>query len=406
MHSRHWGLSHLCFTKPSDGKHHISPECSIPTKYVHRGWPLLGSIAVILLLGTGLFTQNVVTQHRVVVELPDESSLVFISQNYDVFTNESNITTATPRMISSILTGLVAPNGPHIDSGDDSSIRNSLFGCPTENCTFGFYTTLNICPACVDTTNSIRLDNNVHYLPNSTLTLLESSGIANFTSDTMYPNAPEFADIDVGPLIVRYQAIVRDNLQQTPMAAECVAFWCVTTYAADVVSNNLQEERIFRSHTDESTGVDVIEPDSFTNTSQDARTHYGQQNNITIIPDVAYINDTAQTATAFTISAEAQRALQYTLTVSAFGAGPLLHGSIETIDNSSRTSSLTAHIIFNSESPYDFSEAPPNDSNDPEDRFFHPEDSFTNMTHYMAYALRMSTTTGSWYTFGSTVTES
>ena len=368
----------------------------------------MGSAAVILLLGTGLFTQNVVKQKPSPHQFPDDKNVLYVAQNYDVSTTNSSSDVSedkvmTPSMLSSVLTGLSAPiigSMSAYGAADDSAFLNGLFVCSTENCTFNTYSTLNVCPACVETTSTIEIHEDEYSLPNSSLTLSATTGLANMTSDTFYPMSPAFADLDVGPLILHYQAISRKSTNQGPSAAECVAFWCVTTHDAEVTSNNLDEsylDIVYVGLTDSDNAI--LDKAIFTNTTVHARTQYGQQSNITITPPLSYQNSTTMLNVSFAISADAQRALQYTFLTGISGDGPLLHGSFEVAGNSSRSSSFAAHLIFAGDS---------SDVNGSEEDFpslyLEMTNPFTNMTHYMGYAVRMSASSGYWFTWGETVT--
>jgi hypothetical protein len=362
---------------------------------------------VLLLLGTGLFTQNVVTQQLGPQQFPDDGNVVYIAQNFDVFSvnSSSNVTNdkvMTPLMLSSILTGLSAPAVHSWTSDrdtDDLSFLNGLFICSAENCTFGIYSTLNVCSACVNPTSSIDLRDDVYSVSNGSLTLSANTGLANMTSDTLYPTSPAFANLDVGPLILHYQAIARRTTNKDPVAAECVAFWCVTTHNADVTSNILGESYLAVVEDGWTTSDDLFSGNAtFTNSSMHARTQYGQQSNVTLVPPVSFQNSTMRNNITFTISADAQQALQRTFMTGISGSGPLFYGSVETTGNSSRSSSLTAHLIFGSEDPF----AQESEETLP-DLYPQLTNPFTNMTHYMGFALRLADSSGDWYTWGETV---
>ena len=341
---------------------------------------------------------------------PERDALVYNQQVFKTFTanasregSEDKI--ASPLMVASILTGLgVAPlyYGSPWYGIDDSTFRNNLFECPSENCTFGLYSTLDVCPKCMDATSSITLRDGVYSALNDSLTLSDTDGLANMTSDTSYPTSSAFADSELGPLIVHYQAMARAQTNQTPVAMECVAFWCVTTFSAQVDSNILSEEYL----TAISDYYLIFDPDSntnnatFTNGSTSARTEYGQKNDITLIPPVSWLNDTQQYNTSFTVLHDAQEALQHTLMTGFSGVEPLLHGSVVKVGNSSRSSSLAAHLIFGGEGPYDNWDG----WNLLDLNLTEP---FTNLTHYMGYAVRMSESSlGFGASYGYSVTAS
>ncbi|KAM0715951.1 hypothetical protein Q7P37_008465 [Cladosporium fusiforme] len=376
-------------------------------KTAWRNWSILGSVTVILLLGTGLFTQNVVTQRLVTVSLPNDQAIVLVTQNYDIFTADTQYM-ATPLMESSMLTGLAAGTLTWAYVGDNS-FKSAIFYCPTSNCTYDVYTTLNICSTCLNRNLTVELqqDNlqrDFWTMPNSTLTLANETALVNFTADTRYPESSWWTDQDIGPLLVHYQVFARENVSMMPEARECVAYWCVTAYNATARSGYFSEDRhIYTTPEDFKYESEVIH--SFTNTSAAARTYYDQPENITIIPPRSWLNGTEQTddvsMRTFTVSADAQRSLQNSLLARVFSGQGLLGGSITLGTNGSGqyTSSLAAHLMFNRQDPYEF------ENFDSTELYSDPEFSFTNLTHYMGLAVRMGETSGYWWSFGMTETD-
>lgn len=336
------------------------------------------------------------------VTLPDEDTVISVQQNYDTFTADS-VNIATPLMATSILTGLAAAilEWQYIN---DESFKSGCFNCPTYNCTYGAYTTINICSDCLNRNRTVELQQGTWTLPNSTLTLRDDAGLVNFTTDTDYPQSPWWSDQDIGPLLVHYQVLSRTTVNTMPVARECVAYWGVTTYNATARSGRLYEE-LYLYTTPEDVDFESETIHSFTNTTAVARTYYGQRDNITIIPPRSWLNGTEQTADlsmrTFTVSADAQRALQNTLTTGLFGGRSLLTGSITRAANSSgqNTSTLAAHLMFNKQDPYNFDWA------EPPELFTEPDFQFSIMTYYMGLAVRMGVSSGYGFSYGMTETD-
>ncbi|KAK5678655.1 hypothetical protein LTS10_009099 [Elasticomyces elasticus] len=337
-----------------------------------RTWACPAAVTVLALLGTGLFVQNIVVQTSTTTIVAQAIAWIWVAHKYDIAYEGEHLGDETPvaGMIASVVNGFAQP---FVDNGspmDLAELMKGAYACGTTNCTLGTYSSLSVCPLCVDISYKVNVSGDFAALPNEYLTL-STNGLLNITSDTRYPDSKNFSGI--GPLIVHYTVLAWGYGNVTPAAVECVAYWCVSTYQGDVISNALEEKVL---HTD-------------TDSSAPARTSYPQATDIVIRPQRCWFNNVwydDSVTCAFTVAAKAQRAIQNFLSVGVLGSSAFLSGHRTTFGNSSRsrTSSIAAQILGDPcaiVSPDMFTQCNSK-------LYAGLEASFTNMTTFMTQAVR------------------
>ncbi|KAK5732799.1 hypothetical protein LTR17_010217 [Elasticomyces elasticus] len=266
-----------------------------------RTWACPAAITVLALLDTGLFVQNIVAQTSTTTIVAQAIAWIWVAHKYDIAYEGEHLGDETPvaGMIASVVNGFAQPfvdNGSPIDLAE---LMKGAYVCGTTNCTLGTYSSLSVCPLCVDISYKVNVSGDFAALPSEYLTL-SANGLLNITSDTHYPDSKNFSGI--GPLIVHYTVLAWGYGNVTPAAVECVAYWCVSTYQGDVISNALVEKVL---HTD-------------TDSSALARTSYPQATDIVIRPQCCWFNNVwydDPVTCAFTVAAKAQRAIQNFLSI-------------------------------------------------------------------------------------------
>jgi hypothetical protein len=300
----------------------------------------LGASSIVALLGMGLFSQNVIS--RLLVDNNDPSGgAVYIARTFDSYTNGLSgdfLGDQGPdsQMASYGVLGFAYSNnvirGISSYPADDLSL-NGLFECNSVNCTFELYDTLNICTQCVDLSEEVRTDSGRFVLRSGVLSIDFEDGILNITSGTHYPDWDHLDTDALGPLLIHYFALVhdRDFPESKPAAVECAAYWCVATYQSSVLNGLLYEVPENANRLDSSTQYKT-NGNTVTNTSDSARTYYGQEQDIYIQPDTCRFNQTTFEGPedcTFRVTAVAQLAMQNFLTKGYMGNPPLLSGSEE-----------------------------------------------------------------------------
>jgi hypothetical protein len=248
----------------------------------------LGASCIVALLGMGLFSQNVIS--RPFVNNNDAiGGAVYIARTFDSYTSGLSgdfLGDQGPdsQMASYGVLGFAYSNnvirGISSYPVDDLSL-NGLFECNSVNCTFEFYDTLNICAQCVDLSGEIRIDSGRFVLRSGVLSIDVEDGVLNITSDTHYPDWDQLTIGAPGPLLIHYFALVhdRDFPESKPAAVECAAYWCVATYQSSVLNGLLYEVPANTDPLETSTQYKT-NGNTFTNTSDSARTYYGQEQDI------------------------------------------------------------------------------------------------------------------------------
>ncbi|KAI0414990.1 hypothetical protein F5X98DRAFT_234993 [Xylaria grammica] len=267
----------------------------------------IGAVAVITLLSYEPFLQATITQYG---ELYGEYSrlgsraTISRAQRIDVGVFSQLATTDNPILTDS---GILLPTwSMQADYGLTTSIYNGFytstvqsvqasFACPTGNCTFGSFTSLGVCSACVDVSAHLISDHRSGRIPGtavgppghnmnhtytsytlpgqSNLTISNYDGIRNttdgvsdwigsgsviFQSDTLSTiqatvspqNTISFSNTTNSTTFVVFQIIqsrpdflnnVSDWSTTLPMATECGLYFCAKMYSSSVVEGELQE---------------------------------------------------------------------------------------------------------------------------------------------------------------------
>ncbi|KAK5122238.1 hypothetical protein LTR85_004148 [Meristemomyces frigidus] len=377
-----------------------------------RHWATLGAALIVALLGTSVFTQEIIVQKTGTYDVDPtvDSCSVPISNTYyndwqygDKDGDEQPCTDCLLildfidiQMISAIDSGFMQPAST---SNADNVVQ--LVDCDTGNCTFAQYTSLAVCSKCADISHTVVIpcdkddcppSQRIH-LPDDSLSLDTINGFVNITSDTLYPNTSVLPE--VGPLIAHYRALGSVGFPETsPYATECAIYWCVQTYSSNVVASSFNE----------------IVSTSWTNLSTSARTSYGDGKDITLSPSHCYVNGTLNRVKNNTVDctfgadAISQRALQNYLVGDANLTG-FLTGGVETVNATAETassrwlsSSLAANTLI---APCTGYEA----GNCTSDFYGLLAQTITNMTYYMTNNLRKTADTGPGFSFG-TMTDS
>lgn len=121
--------------------------------------------------------------------------------------------------------------------------------CPTGNCTWEPYSSLGVCSACTDVTSSLSQQLNPEGYDGESVIwtmlngLTADSGLyqmlANASYDTIeYGNLQDYVLADLSSMYWNSQAM--DNPEE-PTAFECILYFCVHTYQADVFRGKFHE---------------------------------------------------------------------------------------------------------------------------------------------------------------------
>lgn len=369
----------------------------------------LGASCVLALLGTSLFSQNVIAHRYLKKTHPSEDAFVLIAQTYD---------DSSPGLSGSIL-GDQGPSVSMVSYGtaglafsstlmkdmspaSDNFSTAGLGSCDYTNCTYGLHSTLNICAKCADISDEIDTVSGRFVLRSDALSLDIARGYNNITSNTYYPDQGPLSAITIGPLIVHYLALAHDygTANATPVAAECVAYWCVTTYDAWMENNVFYVTPGGRNVVKDSQAYD-LNINSTSNFTDSGRTRLGQNQDIYIETDSCYLNNTKLVGTeecTFRVSSKAQLGLQNFLSEGYFGNPPLLRGSDEMAGTPDawRTTSLAASTISSACNDDDSAIACTDQLN------ASLTSSFKNMATYMSSVVRSIQSDGRGYSYGKT----
>ncbi|KAK5744222.1 hypothetical protein LTR17_002252 [Elasticomyces elasticus] len=318
-----------------------------------RSWACLGALGILGLLGTGLFVQNIVAQSTMTT-VSGGSAQIRVSRYYNLSYDGEHFGEETPvaNMIASVTNGFCSAFRRY---------RLSYGSC-----------SLSVCPLCKDISYQIQTSGDFATLPDGSLSL-STDGLFNITSDTHYPDPTVLSPAEIGPLIVHYRAMAWGNGNITPIAVECVAYWCISTYRGNVVSNSLEEE-VLHTQTDNTTS---------------ARTSYRQTSDIIIRQEQCWLSNKLYMdpqICAFVVVAKAQRAIQNFLAVGVLGSPAFLSGWQVWFGNSSRskTTSVAAQILGD---PCSYVDGDLSLCNKP--LYAGLEAAFTNMTTFMTQAVRI-----------------
>lgn len=369
----------------------------------------LGACCVLTLLGTSLFTHNVITTTTMDIANTEGGS-VNILQSYR----------RSSRGLSGSALGDQGPTLPiasygaigfafpanviqdYSSSPDDDLSLHGKAHCDTMNCTFEPYENLRICAHCEDVSKEIYVESGRSLLRSGVLSLDAEKGFVNITSDMDYPRWDWLSEDAPVPLLVHYLALAQAGVKdQDPIAVECAAYWCVTTYKSRMSHGTLDETPWGATPSGGGYGYDPNEH-TFTNRSTSARTHHGQNNSIYIRPDTCQFNGSTFNDSrncTFHVGAASQNGLQNFLTEGYYGGiPPLLKGSAERVNSSSNASwsitSLAANAIVGacSETAGDAKCQP----------LLHDTiaTAFTNLTAFMSNVLRKSGPSGPAFVYG------
>ncbi|KAJ5907650.1 hypothetical protein N7495_000332 [Penicillium taxi] len=166
--------------------------------------------------------------------------------------------------------------------------KNTLFNCPTGNCTFSPYQTLGYCSRCANITDSLTLTKTVvvptipqediynYTLPNNFTfsTSMNSIYLMNATTDESL-ELVKLDTTDITP-IINFTAITAAGYGVPPRisATECTLYFCVQTYNSSVSNGQLSEN--------------IISTKATTNASYSAFS----EENFAITPEKCYTNGT------------------------------------------------------------------------------------------------------------------
>lgn len=139
--------------------------------------------------------------------------------------------------------------------------------CTTGNCTWAHVQTLGVCSTCADISNLIEVSGG-HYVVSNNLQLETTSGFVTAAGFTEYPDPTVLPG--VGPLIIKFVAMARQNLTSFPVGIDCALYWCVYD-SFDINMVNY-------------TNISVGETTNWTDTSTAAQTYYHQMNPIVLNP--------------------------------------------------------------------------------------------------------------------------
>lgn len=366
----------------------------------------LGASCVLALLGTALFSQIVIAHRYEEGTHPSDSSTVLIAQAYEDWSPGLSGSTLgdqglSATMVSYGTAGLAFSsnilNG--MASASDNISINGLSSCDLANCSYGLHSTLNICAKCADISNEVNTESGRFVLRSNALSLDLAHGFINITSDTHYPDRGQLSASNIGPLIVRYLALGHDNdvAEKPPVATECVAYWCVTTFDAWMQNNVFY----VAPGNDRNTDFWDLNANSTSNYSVSGRTYLGQDHGIYVNTDTCYVNNTKLAGIencTFRVKPEAQLGLQNFLSEGYMGSSPLLHGSDEMASSRDawRTTSFAASTIGSACTAGDDEIACTAHLN------ASLSESFTNMTTYMSNVIRKFGSRGVQYSYGTT----
>ncbi|KAK4950952.1 hypothetical protein LTR10_010945 [Elasticomyces elasticus] len=346
--------------------------------WVHKiidswSWSAVGALAVVALLGTSLFTQNVVTQRFVTDSTPGTLSRISRGQVYDQWFKGSGSGREVPiaELMAAATTGFAVPFSNSGGYFDDTAAR---YTCPTGNCTFGAYSSLSICAHCTNSSGNVSTYGDYAQMSDGSISL-DASALLNITSDLDYPD--ESSIPGVGPLIVHYKALAWGfGDVYGPASVECAAWWCVETYESEVVSNILTETTLT----------------NFTNTNATIQGFYDGKDDIVLNAPTCYVDDLeyndAATCT-FNVTAGSHNAIQNFLSVGVLGSPAFLSGYQKRATNDSDdgwdTTSFAAQMLG---APCAFDDPNVHDCNP--DLGQGLSDAFYNMTAYMSHSIRNS----------------
>jgi hypothetical protein len=288
--------------------------------------------------------------------MDSNGGVVYVGRLYDSYTyglsgNILNDQGPDPRMASYGVLGLAQSSNVIIGfpgyPEDDLSLTGLVY-CNSANCTFELYDTLEICARCVDLSEEVRIDSGRFDLRSGLLSIDVENGFINITSDTGYPDWDQLNTGALGPLLIHYFALMHDSdfPESKPAAVECAAYWCVARYRSSVLNGSLYEVPGYADPLEISTQY-KSDDNTITNTSDSARTYYGQEQDIYIRPDTCRFNQTifgGPEKCTFRVTAMAQIGLQNFLMKGYKGSPPLLSGSDEFCGapNTWRTTSFAA----------------------------------------------------------------
>ncbi|KAK4553177.1 hypothetical protein LTR86_009707 [Recurvomyces mirabilis] len=388
----------------------------VVSKGAWRHWAALGALLIVALLGTSVFTQEVIVS-KLGTHTHDPSERmcrVPISNNYlGKWQTGGRPGAELPftEMITAVYSGFGYPA-----SVNDADTVVNLVNCTSGNCDFQTYSSLAVCYQCADISDTIitpcdvdgvnKCNTNSEVLltlPDGSLTLDSVFGIVNTTSDTQYPDTSVMSGI--GPLIAHWKAMgSTDWPEAPPYAKECAMYWCVNTYYGQVIDNTFYETPANDTGTDGNT----VQVPTWTNTSAEAATTYGSNISIYLNPpdcqyEGAHIVPNA-TYCEFEVDAASQRALQNYL-VGTDGVTGFLTGDVAAIGTSGHTNdtfnatglAYTTYaanvLVFECTSSL-------TEDNCTQDFYDTFEYSISNLSSYMTNELRKMNDTGPGYSWG------
>jgi hypothetical protein len=177
--------------------------------------------------------------------------------------------------------------------------------CAFGNCTWEHVSSLSVCSKCADVSSYIDESEEYYTLNLYDLYMRRDIGLIVSVGDTLYPDNTVLQDI--GPLIVHWSAIVRDDVNNQPVGIDCAMYWCVMEQNNVTMTNFNVTDQVITYWTD---------------VSASAQTEYKQTTDITLTPDTCFDQFGIAVDTTLctkTVSDNAQLALQNFFTSDVIG---------------------------------------------------------------------------------------
>ncbi|KAF2495685.1 hypothetical protein BU16DRAFT_582305 [Lophium mytilinum] len=282
----------------SSVEHQSYIEILLTLNCYDRHFASFGALVTVAALVMDTLAQNVInTEPR----LQPINTNATIPRNvyYDsVFTYNTNGTSSFPAadMIGAMNFGL------SYASSDLPDLPALPFSCYSSNCTYSTYQSLEVDGDCVDISSVLDTSDKAYLKLPEGLMLIKNGGILNTSATALYSSNQFFDWKNMGPLILNYQAIYIDALNDyKPSAVQCVLVWGVSTYS----TTNVTRGELWAMPDDT----------TFRNTSAEARTTYEQTNDIFIRPEPCYVKGEKRDSATdpdclYQVDAKAQSALQ------------------------------------------------------------------------------------------------
>ncbi|KAK8039860.1 hypothetical protein PG993_008271 [Apiospora rasikravindrae] len=212
----------------------------------------LGAFVMIAALCMDPFVQQVITYPTKMVPSPDRNATIPISRVYDNYSPGAIMALRTPTLdMKAAINSGIYNTSPH--PSKDFAMKPH---CATGNCTWpGTYHSLAVCSKCANTTalmekTSCFQDMCVYALPNglSFDTINRGSLYMNSTSDEPAVNFNETQPTLTSVSTMRGMHDMSSQTLYGIIANECVMYYCVNEYTAEV-KNGVFNETLVESHT-------------------------------------------------------------------------------------------------------------------------------------------------------------